>query len=104
MACTDGVFGQDQRAVVWVPDRDRPIPDELGKASGIPLFVGRRDDGNVGGIKSQDISQAADKFGAVVQAAIPSNYRARRGNMRLQFTSRFLRGVESTIENHYGTL
>src|SRR6266851_1835267 len=104
MAGADGVFGEDQRAVVGVPDRDRPIPDKLGEGIGAPLFVGRRDDGKVGGIKSQNISQAADKLGAVVQAAIPGNDRARRGNLRLRFTSRFLRGVESTIENHYGAL
>src|SRR6266481_9103287 len=104
MAGADGVFGEDQRAVVGVPDRDRPIPDELGKAIGTPLFVGRRDDGNVGGIKSQNISQSADKLGATVQAAIPGNYRAGLGNMRLRFTARFLRSVKSAIQDLYAAL
>ena len=32
MARADGVFGQDQRAVARVPDGERPISDEFGKA------------------------------------------------------------------------
>ena len=50
MARADGVFGQDQRAVARVPDGERPISDEFGKAIGAPLFEGHCDDGHVRGI------------------------------------------------------
>ncbi len=36
MACADGVFGQDQRAVVRVPDGESPVADEFGKTIGTP--------------------------------------------------------------------
>src|SRR2546430_285645 len=49
MMRADWVLGQEQRAVDRIPNGKCPIADEFGKAVGAPLFVGRCDDGNVGG-------------------------------------------------------
>src|SRR5437762_2615570 len=48
MARADRIFREDQRTRVYIPDRKCPVTDELGEAVGTPLFVGRRDDRNVG--------------------------------------------------------
>ena len=66
MACTDGIFSQDQRAVDGVPDGERPISNELGKAVGTPLFVRRRNDDNVCRSDGQGISQLLYKVCAIV--------------------------------------
>src|SRR5229473_5197876 len=71
----DGVFRQEQRAVDRVPDGERPIPNEFGEAIGAPLFVGRRDDGNVRGRDRESVAQLANKVRATVQSAVPSDYR-----------------------------
>src|SRR5580658_7692992 len=104
MACADGVFGQDQRAVARVPDGERPISDEFGKATGAPPFGGHCDDGHVRGISDQGIAQFADELSTIVQAAVPSDYGSGRRNIRLLLATRFLRGVESSIEDPYATL
>ena len=44
MARADGIFGEDQRARLGVPDRESPVADELGEAIGAPVFVGGGDD------------------------------------------------------------
>src|SRR5260370_29839659 len=104
MMRADGVLGQDQRAVDGAPDRERPIADEVGAAVGAQLFIRRRDDGNVRGGGSQEIAELVDKFGAIVQAAIPGNDGAGRRNMWLLFATGFLGGVEGTIEDLYAAL
>ena len=105
MTRADGVFGQDQRAVAGVPDGERPVSDEPCKAvGGAPSFVGRSDDGNVSGIKGQNIPQLLDELSTIVQAAVPSDYGSRRRNMRLLLATRFLGGVKCAIEDPYATL
>ncbi len=99
VACADRVFGQEQRAVVGAPNRERPISDELGKAASAPLFVSRRDNGNVRGADSQGVSQFADQLGSVVQATIPGDHDAGRRDVRLCFSMRFLCGPEGAIED-----
>ena len=103
MAGADGVFGQDQRAVARVPDGERPISDEFGKAIGAPLFEGHCDDGHVRGTIGQGIAQFADELSTIVQAAVPSDHSSGRRNMRLLLATRFLRGVEGAIEDPYAT-
>ncbi len=99
MAGADRVLSQDQRAVSWIPDRESPVAYEHGKAIRPPLLVSRCDDRHVRGVNGQDIRQPADKFRAVVQAAVPGNDGARRQDMRLRFAARLLRRVESVIED-----
>ena len=55
-------------------------------------------------LTGQGVAQLADEFGAIVQAAVPGDDGARRGNIWLLFAMRFLRGVEGAIEDPYATL
>jgi hypothetical protein len=87
MARTDWVLGQDQRAIIRVPDRERLISDELCKAVRAPSLLGRCDHGNVSGIEGHNISYLVDEICAIVQAAIPGNHRAGGGNMRLRLAT-----------------
>src|ERR1700722_5349667 len=104
MARADGVFGQDQRPVAGVPDGERPISDEFGKAIGAPLFEGHCYDGHVRGAIGQGIAQFADELSTIIQAAIPSDDSARRTNTWLLLAMRFLGGVEGAIEDSYAAL
>src|ERR1700678_1475766 len=104
MLRADGVFGEQHEALARVPDGQRPVSDEFGKAIGAPLFIRRRSDGHVRGIDGQGIAQFADEVSAIVQAAVPCDHGSRRRNMRLLLAVRFLRGVEGAIEDIYVAL
>lgn len=99
MTDTDRIFREEQRVIVRIPDRERPISDELGKTGSPPLFVDCRDDGNIRGLDGQGVTQFGDQFGAIVQAAVPSDDSTRRKNVRLGFEVRLLRGMERVIQN-----
>ena len=99
MACTDGVFGEDQRAALWVPDGKSPITYELGETISSPFLVRRSDDRDVRGTNRKDLFQLADQFRAVVQAAIPSDNGAGCREVWLCFAPRFLRGVEGVVQD-----
>src|ERR1700730_16954635 len=99
MARADGVFSEHERTVAGVPDGEGPIADELGEAVGAPLVVRCCDDGHVRGTRSYRISQLTNQVDAIVQPTIPGDHSAGGGNMRLRFAVRFLRSVESPIED-----
>ena len=103
MARADGVLGQDQRAIARVPDGERPISDEFGKAIGAPLFEGYCNDGHVRGSIGQGIAQFADELSTIVQAAVPGDHGSGRRNVWLLLATRFFRGVEGAIEDPYAT-
>ena len=48
--------------------------------------------------------QFADKFGTIVQAAVPRDDSSGTGNVWLAFAMRLLRYVKSAIENLYSAL
>jgi hypothetical protein len=85
MTRTDSVFGQEQRTIARVPDRERPIPDHFGEAVSTPFFVSGCDDDGVCGTGGQRTTQFSDQLRAVVQTAVPSDDSARRGDVRLRF-------------------
>src|SRR5712664_1319142 len=104
MPRADGVFGEQDGPLARIPDGQRPIPDEFGKAVGVPLFVRRRDNGNIRRGDGQRITQLTDEVGTIVQATVPSDDSARRGNAWLLLLTRFLGGVEGAIKNLYAAL
>ena len=74
-------------------------PIKYGEAVLPPIFIGSGDDLNVGGVRGQKIAQLADKFGAIVQAAIPGEDGAGRRDVRLRFAARFLRGMKAAVQH-----
>ena len=99
MARADGVFGEDQRARVRIPDRQRPVANQHGEALLPPIFISGGGDLEVGGTRDHKIAQLAYEFGAIVQAAVPGEDGAGRANVWLRFAARLLGSVESAIED-----
>src|SRR5260370_12762738 len=104
MASADGVLGQGKRAVDGVPDRESPIADDFSKAVSTPPFISRHDDGKVCRRDGQGVSQVADKFGAIVQTAVPGNDSAGRGGVWLRFAMGFFGSAKGAIEDLYAAL
>src|SRR5882762_1472733 len=101
MARADGVLGKDQRARVRIPERESPVTNEHGEAIAAPVFISRRDDGDVRGGSGHNVAQMPDQIGAVVQAAVPGEDGAGCGDVRLRFAARFLRGMKGVVQDAY---
>src|SRR5258708_23303523 len=92
MPRANGVFGQEQRACVWVPDGESPISNQLTEAAAAPLFVSSSGDLNLRGVNADSHPQLPDKLGPVVHAAVPREDGSRCGDVRLCFAAGFLPG------------
>ncbi len=94
-----GFFGKPNKRIEDGAPSDPLIVERVVEMVGADRVFGE-DQRALDGIPDGD----ANEPGAIVQAAVPGDYRAGRGNMRLRFTTRFLGGVEGTIEDSYAVL
>ena len=99
MARADGIFGQDQRARVRIPDRESPVADQLAKQSLPQYSYAAATIATSVESSGHKFTQLTNKIGAIVQAAVPGEDGARRGDVRLRFAARFLGRVEGAVEH-----
>src|SRR5262249_8825917 len=67
---------QDERAIGWIPDRDRPVAQESREATSRPSLVGCCDHRAIGAAARSD-SQVAREFSPIVEAPVPDEDLAR---------------------------
>src|SRR5437588_12904359 len=101
---SDEVFRKEQRAVLTVPDRQRPDPNQFGKTLFAPLFVRRRHNSYFCGVNGEWCSQFTDELNPIVQSSVPSDHGAGPRKMQLHFRMRFPRSAEGAIRKLYAGL
>jgi len=99
MACANGVFGEDERAFIRIPDGNRPIADKFGKAILAPTFVGFRDQSSIRRTDAWHVSEFVLQLRAVIEATVPAEDRPGFGDMRLSFEEGIFRSMERAVQN-----
>src|SRR5215469_8609945 len=96
---SEGISGEQESAVLWIADRQRPVANKPCEAIMSPVIESCRNNGDVRGGRIQRVLQVADEVGAIVQTAIPCQHHAGRRDMRLLFAPRLLGCAEGVIKN-----
>src|SRR5437667_12867021 len=73
MTCTNRVLSQEQRTVVAVPNRNRPVTDKLSQAVVATSLIRCCDQCYVGVVARQGVAPLDDELLPMIQAPAPSH-------------------------------
>src|SRR5438270_1020249 len=100
----DVVSGEDDGALSWVVNRDRPVADEPSEGGGSVRIEHAGDDRSITAVAVDGKAQGANQVLAVVQSTVPHQNRSACEDERLIFATGVRSRVERTIEHAQGVI